>query len=83
MLAGGELKSVLLTGLGPLMVMANVYGQMGAEFLTGLLRFLIRLQVLNHNQKQFGVRLISTKFLEFVSLIKWIELGLIFIAVSR
>ena len=36
MLAGGELKSVLMTGLGPLMVMANVYGQMGAEFLTGL-----------------------------------------------
>ena len=36
MLGCGELKSVLLTPVGPLMGMANIYGQMGAEFVTGL-----------------------------------------------
>ena len=36
MLGCGELKSVLGTPLGLLMGMANIYGQMGAEFFTGL-----------------------------------------------
>jgi hypothetical protein len=36
MLGCGELKSVLMTPVGMLMGMANIYGQMGAEFFTGM-----------------------------------------------
>lgn len=36
MLGCGELRSVLMTPVGMLMGMANIYGQMGAEFFTAL-----------------------------------------------